>query len=311
MTQPEIDLSQLATERQNPSTAEIDRVSTLEMLRLINQEDQRVALAVAQVLPQIVAAVDLIAAQLKQGGRLFYLGAGTSGRLGVLDASECPPTFGVEPDLVVGLIAGGDRALRHAVEGAEDSPEGAVADLQAQQFGAKDLLVGLAASGRTPYVLGGLVYAQSLGAHTIAVACSQNSQIGAVAELIIEPLPGAEVITGSTRMKAGTAQKLVLNMLSTGAMVKLGKVYGNLMVDVRASNHKLVERCKQILSAATGLSRPEAKALLEATDYDVKLAILLQKTGLPLTEAKLLLLQAEGYLQQAIDQASDPASDQT
>ncbi|MBW4463815.1 MAG: N-acetylmuramic acid 6-phosphate etherase [Pegethrix bostrychoides GSE-TBD4-15B] len=298
-----IDFRQLATERRNSNTAQIDRVSTLEMLKLINQEDQQVALAVAQVLPQIAAAVDLIAAQLKLGGRLFYVGAGTSGRLGVLDASECPPTFGVEAGLVVGLIAGGDIALRHPVEGAEDSLEACVQDLQAYEFCSQDVLVGIAASGRTPYVLGGLSYASSLGAHRIAIACSPASPIGALAEIAIEPLPGAEVITGSTRLKAGTAQKLVLNMLSTGAMIKLGKVYGNLMVDVRASNQKLIERCKQILCEVTDLPRPEAEALLEATGYDVKLAILLQKTGLPLEEATQLLQQAEGYLQRAIEQS--------
>jgi len=303
INQSTIDLNQLATERRNPNTAQIDRVSTLEMLQLINQEDQQVALAVAQVLPQIAAAVDLIAAQLKQGGRLFYIGAGTSGRLGILDASECPPTFGVETGLVIGLIAGGDIAMRNAVEGAEDNPESCVKDLQAHEFNAQDVLVGLAASGRTPYVLGGLAYARSLSARTIAVACSQNSQIGAMAEITIEPLPGPEVITGSTRLKAGTAQKLVLNMLSTGTMIKLGKVYGNLMVDVRASNHKLIERCKQIVCEATGIERSQAEALLEATAYDVKLAILLEKTGLPLPQAKQLLQQAEGYLQRAIDQA--------
>jgi len=302
MTQPVLDLSQLATECRNPNSAQIDRVSTLEMLQLINQEDQQVALAVAQVLPQIAAAVDLIAAQLRQGGRLFYIGAGTSGRLGILDASECPPTFGVEAGLVVGLIAGGDVAMRNAVEGAEDSPESCVEDLQAHQFNAQDVLVGLAASGRTPYVFGGLAYARSLNAHTIAVACSQNSQIGTIAEIAIEPLPGPEVITGSTRLKAGTAQKLVLNMLSTGVMIKLGKVYGNLMVDVRASNHKLIERCKQIVCEATGIERSQAEALLETTNYNVKLAILLEKTGLSLPQATQLLQQAEGYLHQAIDQ---------
>lgn len=303
MPQPPLDLSQLATERRNPNTTQIDRASTLEMLRLINQEDQQVALAVEQVLPQIAAAVDLIVAQLKRGGRLFYIGAGTSGRLGILDASECPPTFGVEAGLVVALMAGGDSAIRQAVEGAEDRPEGCVADLQAQNFSCLDVLVGLAASGRTPYVIGGLTYARSLGAPTIAVACSPNSQIGALAEVAIEPLPGPEVITGSTRMKAGTAQKLVLNMLSTGAMIRLGKVYGNLMVDVKASNQKLIERCKQIVCEATGLKRPQAEALLEATNYDVKLAILLEKTGLPLAQATQLLQQAEGYLQRAIDPA--------
>lgn len=297
-----IDLSQLSTEQRNSRTAQIDQVSTLEMLRLINQEDQQVALAVEQVLPQIAQAVDLIAAQFKQGGRLFYIGAGTSGRLGILDASECPPTYGVEFGMVIGLIAGGDDAIRRAVEGAEDDRQLCAQDLQAQQFSAQDLLVGLAASGRTPYVIGGLDYARQIGAHTVAIACTQNSQIGAIAEIAIEPLPGPEVITGSTRMKAGTAQKLVLNMLSTGAMIKIGKVYGNLMVDVQASNQKLIERCKRIVCEATGVERDRAESLLALTHYDVKLAILIEKTGLSLAEAATLLQGTEGYLQRAIEQ---------
>lgn len=297
-----IDLNKLSTEQRNPQTAKIDSVSTLEMMRLINQEDQRVALAVAEVLPQIAAAVDLIAAQFKQGGRLFYMGAGTSGRLGILDASECPPTYGVDFGLVVGLIAGGDGAIRKAVEGAEDSRELGATDLKAHNFNAKDVLVGLAASGRTPYVLGGLEYAKSLGAPTVAIACTPGSEIGQIAEIAIEPLPGAEVVTGSTRMKAGTAQKLVLNMLSTGAMIKIGKVYGNLMVDVQPSNQKLIERCKRIVCEATGVDRSQAEALLEITQYDVKLAILIEKTGLDPKQASALLHEADGYLQKAIDQ---------
>jgi N-acetylmuramic acid 6-phosphate etherase len=297
-----IDLNKLSTEQRNPHTAKIDSVSTLEMMRLINQEDQRVALAVADVLPQIAAAVDRIATQLQQGGRLFYMGAGTSGRLGILDASECPPTYGVDLGRVVGLIAGGDGAIRKAVEGAEDSPELGANDLKAHDFNAQDVLVGLAASGRTPYVIGGLHYAKSLGAPTIAVACTPASEIGRIAEIAIEPLPGAEVITGSTRMKAGTAQKLVLNMLSTGAMIKMGKVYGNLMVDVQPSNQKLIERCKRIVCEATGVDRSRAEALLEITQYDVKLAILIEKTGLDAAPAANLLQQAEGYLQKAMDQ---------
>jgi N-acetylmuramic acid 6-phosphate etherase len=297
-----IDLDKLSTEQRNPQTAKIDSVSTLEMMRLINQEDQRVALAVAEVLPQIAAAVDLIAAQFKRGGRLFYIGAGTSGRLGILDASECPPTYGVDFGLVIGLIAGGDGAIRKAVEGAEDSRELGAEDLKAHDFNAEDVLVGLAASGRTPYVLGGLEYAKSLGAHTIAIACTPDSEIGRIAEIAIEPLPGAEVVTGSTRMKAGTAQKLVLNMLSTGAMIKIGKVYGNLMVDVQPSNQKLIERCKRIVCEATGVDRSRAESLLEITRYDVKLAILIEKTGLDAAQATALLQQADGYLQKAIDQ---------
>lgn len=297
-----LDLNRLSTEQSNPNTANIDSVSTLEMVRLINQEDQRVALAVAAVLPEIAAAIDLIAAQLQQGGRLFYIGAGTSGRLGILDASECPPTYGVDFNLVIGLIAGGDGAIRKAVEGAEDSRELGATDLKAHHFSTEDVLVGLAASGRTPYVMGGLEYAKRLGAHTIAIACTPASEIGAIADIAIEPLPGAEVVTGSTRMKAGTAQKLVLNMLSTGAMIKIGKVYGNLMVDVQPSNQKLIERCKRIVCEATGVDRTRAEALLDMTAYDVKLAILIEKTGLETAQAAALLQAANGYLQKAIDQ---------
>lgn len=299
-----IDLSKLSTEQRNPNTACIDRVSTLEMVRLMNAEDQQVALAVEKVLPEIAEAIDLIAAQFKQGGRLFYMGAGTSGRLGILDASECPPTYGVDFGMVIGLIAGGDTAIRKAVEGAEDSRELGMNDLKAHNFSAQDVLVGLAASGRTPYVLGGLEYANRLNAHTIAIACTQSSEIGKLAEIAIEPLPGPEVITGSTRMKAGTAQKLVLNMLSTGSMIKIGKVYGNLMVDVQASNQKLIERCKRIVSEATGVDRTRAEVLLELTHYDVKLAILVEKTGLPLDQATQLLQETEGYLQRAIERHS-------
>lgn len=298
-----LNLDKLATEQRNPNTAEIDRVSTLEMARLINQEDQKVALAVEQVLPEIAQAIDLIAEQFRQGGRLFYIGAGTSGRLGILDASECPPTYGVDFGMVVGLIAGGDTAIRKAVEGAEDSPELGANDLKAHRFNQRDVLVGLAASGRTPYVLGGLTYANQIGAHTIAIACTKNSEIGKIAGLTIEPLPGPEVVTGSTRMKAGTAQKLVLNMLSTGSMIKIGKVYGNLMVDVQATNQKLVERCKRIVCEATGVERTRAIELLEVTNYDVKLAILLERTGLPVEQAAQLLQEAEGYLQKAIDRS--------
>jgi N-acetylmuramic acid 6-phosphate etherase len=299
-----LDLSQLSTEQRNPNTAAIDQVSTLEMVRLINQEDQQVAWAVERVLPQIAEAVDLIAACFQHNGRLFYVGAGTSGRLGILDASECPPTYGVEFGKVIGLIAGGDSAIRKAVEGAEDNRALGQQDLQTHQFSSNDVVVGLAASGRTPYVIGALNYANQIGAATIALACTPNSQIGQIATIAIEPLPGPEVVTGSTRMKAGTAQKLVLNMLSTGAMIKIGKVYGNLMVDVQASNEKLIERCKQIVCEATGLERSRAEQLLDLTSYDVKLAILIAKTGLDLTQAADLLSEANGYLQRAIDQAT-------
>lgn len=300
-----LDLDRLATEQRNPNTWQIDNVSTLEMVKLINAEDQKVALAVAEVLPEIATAIDRIAEQFQQGGRLIYIGAGTSGRLGILDASECPPTYGADPNLVIGLIAGGDIAIRKAVEGAEDSREQCVADLKMINFNSKDVLVGLAASGRTPYVMGGLTYAKQLGAYTIAIACTKPSEIGSIAEIAIEPLPGPEVITGSTRMKAGTAQKLILNMLTTGAMIKIGKVYSNLMVDVRASNQKLIERAKRIVCDATTIDRDQAEELLKQTNYDVKLAILIAKTGLDNAQAFQILQEAEGYLQKAIDQSQE------
>jgi N-acetylmuramic acid 6-phosphate etherase len=299
-----LNLDRLSTEQRNPNTLQIDQVSTLEMVKLINDEDKQVALAIEHVLPTIAQAIDIIAVQLKQGGRLIYLGAGTSGRLGILDASECPPTYGTDPNLVIGLIAGGDAAIRKAVEGAEDSRELGAKDLLTLGLTAQDVVVGLAASGRTPYVIGGLEYAQDMGAQTIAIACTPNSVIGMIAHIVIEVLPGPEVITGSTRMKAGTVQKLILNMLSTGAMIKIGKVYSNLMVDVQATNQKLVERAKRIVSEATGVDRSRAEALLQLTHYDVKLAILIERTNLPLEQAQMILQQADGYLQTAIDTAT-------
>lgn len=298
----QIDLDRLATEQRNPNTLQIDRVSTLEMVKLINEEDKKVALAIEKVLPDIAKAIDWTAKQFKQGGRLIYIGAGTSGRLGILDASECPPTYGTEPGLVIGLIAGGDAAIRKAVEGAEDSREQCVIDLKAIDLNAKDVLVGLAASGRTPYVLGGLAYAKQVGAQTIAIACTEHSDIGSIADIAIEPLPGPEVVTGSTRMKAGTAQKLILNMLTTGAMIKIGKVYSNLMVDVQASNQKLIERAKRIICEATGVSRSQAEILLKETNNNVKLAILVAQTKLNQEQAMQRLQDAEGHLQSAIDQ---------
>lgn len=297
----QIDLDRLATEQRNPHTLQIDRVSTLEMVKLINEEDKKVALAIEKVLPDIARAIDGIAAQFKQGGRLIYIGAGTSGRLGILDASECPPTYGTDPDRVIGLIAGGDAAIRKAVEGAEDSRERCVVDLKAIDLNARDVLVGLAASGRTPYVLGGLAYAKQVGAQTIAIACTKDSEIGSIADIAIEPLPGPEVITGSTRMKAGTAQKLILNMLTTGAMIKIGKVYSNLMVDVQASNQKLIERAKRIVCEATDVSRSQAETLLKETKCNVKLAILMAQIELDRERAMQHLQNAEGDLQKAID----------
>lgn len=297
-----IELSALTTEQRNPATREIDTLDTLSMLRIINREDQKVAAAVEDTLPEIAKAVDIIAGQLENGGRLFYLGAGTSGRLGILDASECPPTYGTDPGLVLGLIAGGTSAMFRAKEGAEDDPALAGKDLQAHDFSEKDVLVGIAASGRTPYVIGGLEYAKELGAHTIAVSCSEGSLIASLAEIAITPLTGPEVITGSTRMKAGTAQKLVLNMLSTGAMIRLGKVYGNLMVDVKATNAKLEERARRIVMDACGCTREESIALLKQADGHAKLAILMRLAGCNAERGRLLLEKHHGHLSRAAAQ---------
>ncbi len=255
--------SKLTTESINPATANIDKCSTIEMIRLINEEDKKVASAVEKVLPAVAYAVDLIAEKISGGGRLFYIGAGTSGRLGVLDASECPPTFGVSPELVQGIIAGGNIALTTAVEGAEDDFELAEKNLVEKNFGAADVLAGIAASGRTPYVIGGIEYAKKIGAKTIGISCVEDSTLAKISDIAITPVTGAEAVTGSTRMKAGTATKMVLNMLTTGAMIKIGKVYGNLMVDVQATNEKLRDRAKRIVIAATGCDENRAELALK------------------------------------------------
>ena len=293
-------LEELATEKINPATRHIDTMTTLEMVSVINQEDVKVATAVGRELPAIAKAIDIITDRLKRGGRLFYAGAGTSGRLGVLDASECPPTFGTKPELVQGLIAGGRDAMFVAKEGAEDSEQLAADNLSAVGLNEKDALVALAASGRTPYSIGALKYARARGAAAIALVCSPNSPMSREAVLTICPLPGPEVITGSTRLKAGTAQKLVLNMLSTGIMIKLGKVYGNLMVDVQATNQKLAERSKLIVMEATGCSRAEAEAALDSTEGSAKLAIFLLLSGLDVQTAKQKLKAADGYVAKAL-----------
>ncbi|HBL0700937.1 TPA: N-acetylmuramic acid 6-phosphate etherase, partial [Escherichia coli] len=268
-------LEKMITEGSNTASAEIDRVSTLEMCRIINDEDKTVPLAVERVLPDIAAAIDVIHAQVSGGGRLIYLGAGTSGRLGILDASECPPTYGVKPGLVVGLIAGGEYAIQHAVEGAEDSREGGVNDLKNINLTAQDVVVGIAASGRTPYVIAGLEYARQLGCRTVGISCNPGSAVSTTAEFAITPIVGAEVVTGSSRMKAGTAQKLVLNMLSTGLMIKSGKVFGNLMVDVVATNEKLHVRQVNIVKNATGCNAEQAEAALIACERNCKTAIVM------------------------------------
>ena len=295
-----IQLETLATEHRNPLSEHIDTIDTLSMLEIINREDKKIADAVEKILPQIAAAVDCIATRLKKGGRLFYLGAGTSGRLGILDAVECPPTYGTSPELIQGIIAGGYDAIFQAKEGAEDSEELAVADLKSRHLHATDILVGIAASGRTPYVCGGLRYAHSLKAATIAIACSPDSPIAQIADIDLTVLVGPEVITGSTRMKAGTAQKMILNMLSSGAMIRLGKVFGNLMVDVKTSNKKLEERARRIVMDATGCTRTESVDALEKAHGRAKLAIFLLLSGESVENAKILLAEADGYIARAL-----------
>jgi len=295
-----MNLGALVSETRNPATYRLDEMSTLEMVTCFNQEDSKVPLAIQQVLPEIAQAVDLAAASFKAQGRLIYLGAGTSGRLGVLDASECPPTFGVPHGMVIGLIAGGPGALLKAVEGAEDNADLGEQDLKDIQLSAVDTVVGLAASGRTPYVIGALRYASSLGCATVAISCNPGSAIAREAQVAISPVVGPEALTGSTRMKSGTAQKLVLNMISTGAMVKTGKVYQNLMVDVKATNHKLVDRACRIVVEATGAQRSEAEAALQQTAYEVKPAILMILAQIDASQARERLIKHQGFLRAAL-----------
>ncbi|MEO8737223.1 MAG: N-acetylmuramic acid 6-phosphate etherase [Edaphobacter sp.] len=294
-----MNLAALPTEARNPASEHIDRLPTLEMLRIINEEDATVAAAVAAELTNIAKAVDAIAQRFEQGGRLFYIGAGTSGRLGVLDASECPPTFSVAPSLFQGIIAGGDSALRNSSEASEDSPEQGAADLASRAFTQQDTLIGIAASGRTPYVLGALSHARELGALTISLACVPDSQMAAVADIAIAPVTGPEVLTGSTRLKAGTATKLVLNMISTGVMIRSGAVYGNLMVNVQTTNAKLVDRAQRIVIAATGIDQPAAAKLLSEAGT-VKTAIVMQKLSLDRDAAEVKLQSAKGNLTTAL-----------
>lgn len=291
-----VNLSALDTEQQNERSAQIDTMSTLDMLRLINREDARVPEAVERILPEIARAVEIIYERMDAGGRLVYCGAGTSGRLGVLDAVECPPTYGVDPGRVIGLIAGGAPALIKAVEGAEDNPALGEQDLRAIGFGPGDVLVGIAASGRTPYVLGALDYAKSVGAPALALTCCKDSEMSRHADLTMAPLPGPEVITGSSRMKSGTAQKLVLNMLSTATMVKLGKVYGNLMVDVKASNEKLYQRAVRIVCTAAQVEEKEARAALESCNYSCKAAIVMLLLHIDANEAQVALDRSKGRI---------------
>ena len=298
-----VSLGQLTTEARNPLTQDLDNLSALEIVKVMNTEDEKVAVAVREVSEAVAQAIDVIADRLSNGGRLIYVGAGTSGRLGVLDAVECPPTFNTDPEMVIGLIAGGPQGLLQAVEGAEDSREMGCRDLQLLELSNLDVVVGIAASGRTPYVIGALDYARETGAFAIGFSCNQDAEIGGHADLSIIPLVGPEVLSGSTRLKAGTATKMVLNMLTTGAMVRMGKTYSNLMVDLRATNTKLVERATRIVAAAASCTLIEAGDLLKRCDGEVKTAIVSHSTGVTPDEARGRLKSVNGYLRQALDLA--------
>lgn len=295
-----IDLSVLVTESRNKETMGLDQMTPLEIVTVMNREDGKAVNAVGEVLPQIAQAIAWCTDSLKQKGRIIYIGAGTSGRLGVLDAVECPPTFGVSPDVVVGLMAGGTPAFVRVVEGAEDSQTMGEEDLKEIHLSPADIVIGLAASGRTPYVIYGLRYAKKIGCRTVAVSCNRDSEIGKEADLAIEPVPGPEVLTGSTRLKAGTVQKMVLNMISTGSMVGIGKVYQNLMVDVVQTNMKLITRAENIVMTATGCTREEARDSLEEAEGSVKLAITMILLQCGAKSAKTRLNRAGGYVRNAI-----------
>ncbi len=294
-------LNKLTTESRNPASENLDQLTAIEIVQLMNAEDAQVSIAVGQETEAIARAVELIADRLRGGGRLIYIGAGTSGRLGVLDASECPPTFNSPPELVVGLIAGGPAALTRSIEGAEDHPEDAVTDLTEVNLSEPDVLVGIATSGRTPYVIGGLQYARRIGAATIGFSCNGESALSDSCDVIIAPVVGPEVVSGSTRLKAGTATKMVLNMLTTGAMVLLGKTYGNLMVDLRASNTKLIERTRRIVAVLTGISESEAEVKLQAADGELKVAVVSQELGISPDEARQRLAFVDGHLRRALE----------
>ena len=298
-------LEKLTTEARNPRSESIDTLTAAEIVLLMNAEDARVAEAVRAEASVIARAIDVIADRFSRGGRLVYLGAGTSGRLGVLDAAECPPTFSTSPEQVVGLIAGGHAALTRAIEGAEDRPEDAEQDLRGIQLEKRDVLVGIASSGRTPYVIGGMKYARQLRVFTVGFSCNHDSQLTAVSNLMICPVVGPEVITGSTRLKAGTATKMVLNMLTTGAMVRRGKTYGNLMVDLCAANEKLALRSKRIVMMLTDLSQPDAETLLNQCDGEVKTAVVAFRRSVGPDAARRLLALADGHLRTVLEAVAD------
>jgi N-acetylmuramic acid 6-phosphate etherase len=294
-------LKALTTESRNERSLKIDTSGPMDILRIMNEEDQKVAKAVEKVLPDVEAAVQFAFESFKKGGRLIYIGAGTSGRLGVLDAVECPPTFSTDPDMVQGIIAGGERAFIKAVEGAEDRPEDGAEDLRKIGLTEKDTVIGIAASGRTPYVIGALQYAREQKAKTVALSCNENARISLEADQAIEVIVGPEVLTGSTRLKASTAHKMILNMISTSSMILLGKAYENLMIDVSVSNEKLKERAIHIITRVTGESYETARKTLEAADHQVKLAIVMIKKSVSKEEASLILEQADGYVRKAIE----------
>lgn len=296
-------VARLTTEGRNPNTLDIDTLPTEEMLRAINAEDRTVAEVVAGEIPHIARAVDAIADAIRGGGRLFYVGAGTSGRLGVLDAAECPPTFGTDPETVQALMAGGERAFTEAIEGAEDDKDQGAADIRARRVTDRDVVVGIAASGRTPYVIGAMEAAKEAGAKVVALVCNRGSAMEKLADVTIAPVVGPEVVMGSTRMKAGTAQKLVLNMLSTGAMIRLGKVYSNLMINVQPTNEKLVQRAVRIVQLATDTGEDVAQKLLARADNRIDVAIVMHKTGVNADTAMDLLAQAGGRVRDALAQA--------
>lgn len=293
-------LESLLTEQRNPASERIDALSTEEILEVMNQEDRKVADAVANRIPDIAMAVHVIAERLEHGGRLFYIGAGTSGRLGVLDASECVPTFNVSPDTVQGVIAGGEQALVHSSEAIEDDPDAGRDDLLARGFGSKDVLVGIAASGRTPYVLGAVEAAHQFGAVTVGISCTPDSELARAVKIPITVLTGPEILTGSTRLKAGTATKLVLNMLSMAVMIRLGYVYGNLMVNIQPTNHKLLDRAIRIIATAAGMDYALASELLEKAGGSVKTAIVMAKRGVNREDAEMRLAQVHGRVAEAI-----------
>ena len=293
-------LERLPTEQAHPDSAEFDQLPTIQQLKIMNSADAQAASAVEPEIPRIAAAVEAIAGVLEKGGSLIYLGAGTSGRLGVLDAAECPPTFGVAPELVRGIIAGGESALTHSAEGVEDDPEAGARDLAGAGFGPGDVLVGISASGRTAYVLGAVAKAREMGAITCGISCVRDSELSRSVQFPMEPVSGPEILTGSTRLRAGTATKLVLNMISTAVMTRLGHVYGNLMVNVQPTNRKLEDRARRIIQEATGVSYVQASELLDRAGRSVRTAIVMQKKGLSRTEAKELLARTKGRVREAL-----------